>query len=66
MHIMRKSNPEGVRYVLLQVGYSYVKQDNFVFLANEPGLLLAVFLTIASYSVCQDRAVSCFLSTISI
>jgi hypothetical protein len=44
--------------MILQVGYSFIQRDIFVFLANEPGLLLGLFLTFTAYDLCKDEKVS--------
>jgi hypothetical protein len=39
------------------VGYSFIQRDIFVFLANEPGMLLGLFLTFTAYELCKDGKV---------
>ena len=37
------------------IGYSYFKRDWFVFLANQPGLLLGVFYTLSAVGIASKR-----------
>lgn len=37
------------------VSYAYVKQNIFVFLANEPGILAGLFFTLSAYGVSNPK-----------
>ena len=37
-----------------QVAYAYIRHDIFIWLANEPGLLLGIFFTFTAYGLTTD------------
>ena len=38
-----------------QVAYAYIRHDIFIWLANEPGLLLGIFFTFTAYGLTTDE-----------
>lgn len=59
MHVLQELNPIPFPVVVANcvawVGYSIVTKDPYVFMANDPGLVLGLFYTFSAYGFADSK-----------